>query len=73
MKTYVMSLRPLEICYSFQRGDRFYMSEYDLCRRQILTYKNVCTHLTPMYKNGPSTERAKFLLRRNWHILNKML
>ena len=26
--------------YRFQRGDRFYTSESDVCRRQILTYKN---------------------------------
>ena len=32
----------------FQRGDRLYTSESDVCRRQILTYND-----------GPRTERIK--------------
>ena len=34
-----------------QRGDRPYTSESDVCRRQILTYKD-----------GPRTERTKIFL-----------
>ena len=33
-----MDLRPLEIFYFFQCGDRLNTSESDVCRRQILTY-----------------------------------
>ena len=40
------SIRPLEIFQFFQCGDRVYTSESDVCRRQILTYKD-----------GPRTER----------------
>ena len=37
----------------FQRGDRLYMSEYDVYRRQILTYKD-----------GLRTERVNLSLNR---------
>ena len=37
---YVMGLRLLEIFQFFQYGDRFYTSESDFYRRQILTYKD---------------------------------
>ena len=31
----------VRMCYEpFQRGDRLYTSESDVCRRQILTYKD---------------------------------
>ena len=43
-----MGLRPLERFKFFQCGDRLYTSESDVCRRQILTYKD-----------GPRTERVK--------------
>ena len=42
-----MGLRPLEIFYFFQRGDRLYTSESDVYRRQIMTYKD-----------GPRAERV---------------
>ena len=42
-----MGLRSLEKCYFFQCGDRLYTSDYDVCRRHILTYKD-----------GPRTERV---------------
>ena len=29
--------RPIDIFQPFQRGDHQYTSEYDVCRRQILT------------------------------------
>ena len=35
----------------FQRGDRLYTSESDVCRRQILTYKD-----------SPRTERTKIII-----------
>ena len=35
-----MGLRPLEICYFCQRGDRLYTLESDVYRRQIRTYKD---------------------------------
>ena len=37
--------------WPFQYGDRFYTSESDVCRRQILTYKD-----------DPRTERIKIFL-----------
>ena len=37
--------------YPFQRGDRLYTSKSDVCRRQILTYKD-----------GPRAERIKIFL-----------
>ena len=37
--------------HGYQRGDRLYTSESDVCRRQILTYKD-----------GPRTERIKIFL-----------
>ena len=43
-----MGLRPLQIFYFFQCEDRLQTSESDVCRRQMLTYKD-----------GPSTERVK--------------
>ena len=43
-----MGLRPLDVFYFSQCGYRLYMSEFDVHRRQILTYKD-----------GPSTERVK--------------
>ena len=43
-----MGLRPLEIFSFFQCGDRLYTSEFDVYRRQILTYKD-----------GPSAERVE--------------
>ena len=36
----VMDLRPSYIFQFFQRGDRPYTSESDVCRRPILTYKD---------------------------------
>ena len=36
---------------TFQRGDRLYTSESDVCRRQILAYKD-----------GPRTERINIFL-----------
>ena len=42
-----MGLRPLEIFYFFQCGDRLYTSESAVYRRQILTRKD-----------GPRTERV---------------
>ena len=36
-----MGLRPLEIFYLFQNFFSLYMSESDVYRRQILTYKDV--------------------------------
>ena len=47
---YVMGLRPLEIFYFFQCGDRIYTSESDVYRHQILTSKY-----------GPRTERVNAL------------
>ena len=44
-----MGLRSLEIFLFFQCGDRLYTSESDVCRRQILTYKN-----------GPRAEKVTF-------------
>ena len=44
-----MGLRPLEFFYFFQYGVRLYMSETDVNRRQILTYKD-----------GPRTGRFKY-------------
>ena len=35
----------------FERGDRFYTSEFDVSRRQILTYKD-----------GPHTEKIAIFL-----------
>ena len=35
-----MGVRPLEIFYFFQCGNRFYMSEYYIYGRQIQTYKD---------------------------------
>ena len=43
-----MGLWSLEIYIFFQREDRLYRSEYDVYRRQILTYKY-----------GPCAERVK--------------
>ena len=40
LNTYVMGLRPSEIWFFFQCGDRPYTSESDVYRRQILTYKD---------------------------------
>ena len=45
-----MGLRPLEIFYFFQCGDRLYTSESDVHRRQILTYKD-----SPPTKPGITT------------------
>ena len=45
-----MGLQPLQIFLIFQRGDRLYTSEFDVCRRQIVTYIN-----------GPRAERVKAL------------
>ena len=39
LNTYVMGLRPLEIYFLLQCGDRLYTSESDVYRRQILTTK----------------------------------
>ena len=39
------------LSYPVQSGDRFYTSESDVCRRQILTYKD-----------GPRTEGIKILI-----------
>ena len=41
----------LNMVYPFQRGDRFYTSESDVCGRQILTHKD-----------GPHTARIKQIL-----------
>ena len=38
--TYVLGLRPLYFLILSVRGDRFYTSEIDVYRRQILKYKN---------------------------------
>ena len=42
---------PNKTIYPFQRGHRLYTSESDVCRRQILTYKD-----------GPCTERIKNMI-----------
>ena len=39
------------VYYPFQRRDRLYTSESDVCRRQILTYKD-----------GPRTERVEIFI-----------
>ena len=48
LNTQLMGLRPLLVSYFFQRGDSFYTSESDVCRRQILAYKD-----------GPRAERIE--------------
>ena len=39
LNTYVICVRPLQICNFFQCRDRLYMSESDVIRRQIVTSK----------------------------------
>ena len=51
LNTYVMGLRPLAVFSFFQSGDRLYMSESDVYRRQILTYRD-----------DPRSERLKILI-----------
>ena len=36
----ILTLVEKNIASPFQRGDRLYTSESDVCRRQILTYKD---------------------------------
>ena len=52
-----MGLRSLEMLLFFQCGDRFYTSESDVYRRQILTYKD-----------GPCTERLLDVFIIHIHI-----
>ena len=51
LNTYVMGLRLLAIVLPLQCGDRLYTSESDVCRRQILTYKD-----------GSRAERSKICI-----------
>ena len=52
-----MAVFRIHLFIPFQSGNRLYTSESDVCRRQILTYKDgrrqILTH-----KDGPRTERT---------------